>query len=180
MPTGEFQLGFIPSAPVNITYQEPDLTLNYEMDKLTFDLKVALGRFPIYPRKYRNVDHADPDVRIEYVGIRFMSPSAAPNYKPLDGALNALTFLSGGIKMKINAKYFGSLSYDPEDLYLLYRMDCLDLNPIKNFLPLLSTRQPILFFLQSTDDETLSFILMNPFRFSPTIPRCYPKRTKKT
>ena len=45
MPTGEFQLGFIPSAPVNITYQEPDLTLNYEMDKLTFDLKVAQGDF---------------------------------------------------------------------------------------------------------------------------------------
>ena len=40
MPTGEFQLGFIPSAPVDISYQAPNLTLNYEMDKLKFDLKV--------------------------------------------------------------------------------------------------------------------------------------------
>ena len=82
--------------------------------------------------------------------------------------------------MKINAKYFGSLSYDPEDL--IYLPDGLfGFESYKNFLPLPfhETTDSLLSF-QSTDDETLSFILMNPFRFSPTIPRCYPKRTKKT
>lgn len=68
MPTGEFQLGFIPSAPVNITYQEPDLTLNYEMDKLTFDLKVAQGDFQFIPGNIEMSITQHPDVRIEYVG----------------------------------------------------------------------------------------------------------------
>ena len=31
-PTGDFELGFIPNEPVNIDYQAPDLTINYEMD----------------------------------------------------------------------------------------------------------------------------------------------------
>ena len=85
MPTGEFQLGFIPSAPVNITYQEPDLTLNYEMDKLTFDLKVAQGDFQFIPGNIEMSITQHPDVRIEYVGDPlYVPPSAAPNYKPLD------------------------------------------------------------------------------------------------
>ena len=42
-PTGEFQLGFTPSAPVDINYEAADLTINYEMDKLNFDLKIANG-----------------------------------------------------------------------------------------------------------------------------------------
>lgn len=85
MPTGEFQLGFIPSAPVNITYQEPDLTLNYEMDKLTFDLKVAQGDFQFIPGNIEMSITQHPDVHIEYVGDPlYVPPSAAPNYKPLD------------------------------------------------------------------------------------------------
>lgn len=64
--------------------------------------------------------------------------------------------------MKINAKYFGSLSYDPEDL--IYLPDGLfGFESYKNFLPLPfhETTDSLLSF-QSTDDETLSFILMNP------------------
>ena len=47
--TGEFQLGFTPSAPVDINYEAADLTINYEMDKLNFDLKVANGNFEFIP-----------------------------------------------------------------------------------------------------------------------------------
>ena len=48
-PTGEFQLGFTPSAPVDINYQAADLTINYEMDKLNFDLKVLNGNYEFIP-----------------------------------------------------------------------------------------------------------------------------------
>ncbi|WP_251388228.1 DUF6470 family protein [Mediterraneibacter agrestimuris] len=85
MPTGEFQLGFIPSAPVSITYQEPDLTLNYEMDKLKFDLKVAQGNYQFVPGDIEMSITQHPDVQIEYIGEpMYVPPSASPNYEPLD------------------------------------------------------------------------------------------------
>ena len=74
MPTGEFQLGFIPSAPVNITYQEPDLTLNYEMDKLTFDLKVAQGDSNLSPEISKCRSRSIRMCVSNMSGIRFMSP----------------------------------------------------------------------------------------------------------
>lgn len=85
MPTGDFQLGFIPSAPVDISYQPPDLTMNYEMDKLNFDLKVAQGNFEFIPGDIEVSITQRPDVLIEYVGKPFyVPPSASPDYKPLD------------------------------------------------------------------------------------------------
>lgn len=85
MPTGEFQLGFIPSAPVNITYQEPNLTLDYEMDKLKFDLKVAQGNYQFIPGDIEMSITQHPDVQIEYIGEpMYVPPSASPNYEPLD------------------------------------------------------------------------------------------------
>lgn len=85
MPTGEFQLGFIPSAPVNITYQEPNLTLNYEMDKLKFDLKVAQGNYQFIPGDIEMSITQHPEVQIEYIGEpMYVPPSASPNYEPLD------------------------------------------------------------------------------------------------
>ena len=68
MPTREFQLGFIPSAPVDISYQAPNLTLNYEMDKLKFDLKVAQGDFQFIPGDVSMSITQHPDVQIEYIG----------------------------------------------------------------------------------------------------------------
>lgn len=85
MPTGEFQLGFIPSAPVDISYQTPNLTLNYEMDKLKFDLKVAQGDFQFIPGDVSMSITQHPDVQIEYIGgPHYVPPSAAPDYKLLD------------------------------------------------------------------------------------------------
>ena len=66
--TGEFQLGFTPSAPVDISYEAADLTINYEMDKLNFDLKVANGNFEFIPGNIEMSITQRPDVVIEYVG----------------------------------------------------------------------------------------------------------------
>ena len=68
LPTGDFQLGFIPNAPVDIQYQAPDLTIQYEMDKLNFDLKVEQGNFKFIPGDIQLSITQHPDVLIEYIG----------------------------------------------------------------------------------------------------------------
>lgn len=84
-PTGEFELGFTPSAPVDISYEAPDLTINYEMDKLNFDLKVANGNFEFIPGNIEMSITQRPEVLIEYVGgPLYVPPSANPDYEPVD------------------------------------------------------------------------------------------------
>lgn len=85
LPTGDFQLGFIPTAPVDIQYQAPDLTIRYEMDKLNFDLKMEQGNFKFIPGDIQLSVTQRPDVLIEYIGgPLYVPPSADPNYEPID------------------------------------------------------------------------------------------------
>lgn len=85
LPTGDFQLGFIPNAPVDIQYQAPDLTIRYEMDKLNFDLKMEQGNFKFIPGDIQLSITQQPDVLIEYIGgPLYVPPSADPNYEPID------------------------------------------------------------------------------------------------
>lgn len=84
-PTGEFELGFLPNAPVDINYQAPDLTINYEMDKLNFDLKIANGNFEFIPGDIEMSITQHPNVMIEYVGGPiYVPPSSDPNHEPID------------------------------------------------------------------------------------------------
>lgn len=84
-PTGEFEMGFTPKAPVDINYEAPDLTINYEMDKLNFDLKIQNGNFEFIPGNIEMSITQHPDVLIEYIGgPLYVPPSADPNYEPLD------------------------------------------------------------------------------------------------
>ena len=85
LPTGDFQLGFIPNAPVDIQFQAPDLTIRYEMDKLNFDLKMEQGNFKFIPGDIQLSITQQPDVLIEYIGgPLYVPPSADPNYEPID------------------------------------------------------------------------------------------------
>lgn len=84
-PTGEFELGFTPSEPVDINYEAGDLIINYQMDKLNFDLKVANGNFEFIPGDIELSITQHPEVRIEYIGGPiYVPPSADPNFEPLD------------------------------------------------------------------------------------------------
>ena len=84
-PTGEFQLGFIPSAPVDIQCQPADLTINYQVDKLNFDLKIEKGDFKFIPGDIVLSITQQPDVLIEYIGGPiYVPPSADPSYEPID------------------------------------------------------------------------------------------------
>lgn len=84
-PTGQVTMGFTPSAPVELNYEAGDLIINYEMDKLNFDLKVANGDFEFIPGDIELFITQQPEVRIEYIGGPiYVPPSADPNFEPLD------------------------------------------------------------------------------------------------
>ena len=84
-PTGEFELGFTPSEPVELSYEAGDLIINYQMDKLNFDLKVANGNFEFVPGDIELSITQHPEVRIEYIGGPiYVPPSSDPNFEPLD------------------------------------------------------------------------------------------------
>lgn len=66
--TKEFGLGFIPSVRPDMEWSDPDLTIEYQMDKLNFDLKIANGNFEFIPGDIEVVITQMPDIKIEYVG----------------------------------------------------------------------------------------------------------------
>ncbi len=81
LPTGEFQLGFIPTTDVNITYQEGDLQTNYQMDRLAFNLKLNNGTVEYIPGSIEIEITQYPDVQIEYMGKPvYVPPSAAERF----------------------------------------------------------------------------------------------------
>ena len=81
MPTGEFTLGFTPSARPEISWSEPNISIQYEMDKLNFEFKLANGNFEFIPGSIEINIKQYPDVVIEYIGKPiYVPPSADPDY----------------------------------------------------------------------------------------------------
>lgn len=80
--------------------------------------------------------------------------------------------------MNINAKYFGSVSYEKEELIHLPE-GLFGFEDYKNFLPISLHEDDSFLSLQSTDDETLSFILMNPFVSFPDYQPSLSEKDKK-
>lgn len=69
--------------------------------------------------------------------------------------------------MNINTKYFGSVTYDQEEVIHLPE-GLFGFENYKEFLPIpFQEESDSLILLQSTEEEDLSFILMNPFSFFP-------------
>lgn len=84
IPT-DFGLAFTPKAPPEITWSKPDLTIQYQMDKLNFDWKVGKGDFEFIPGNIEISIKQRPDVIIEYIGGPiYVPPSADPDYTPID------------------------------------------------------------------------------------------------
>lgn len=81
LPTGEFQMGFLPKGGVNISASEPYFSMRYQMDKLNFDWRVNKGSVNFVPGKVEISIKQYPDVRIEYVGDpMYVPPSAAERF----------------------------------------------------------------------------------------------------
>ncbi|MDE6936856.1 MAG: flagellar assembly protein FliW, partial [Lachnospiraceae bacterium] len=69
--------------------------------------------------------------------------------------------------MNINAKYFGSISYE-ENQSISVPGGLIGFEAYTRYLPIpFQEEDDSMISLQSLDDETLSFILMNPFRIFP-------------
>lgn len=73
---------FLPSVPVDINWTKPDMTIDYQMDKLKFDWHILKGDFEFIPGNIEMQITQYPDVIIEYVGDPiYVPPSSAPNAK---------------------------------------------------------------------------------------------------
>lgn len=81
----QFNIDFIPSTQADMTWTEPDITIDYQMDKLNFDWHIMKGDFEFIPGDIEMEITQYPDVVIEYIGSPlYVPPSADPNYKPID------------------------------------------------------------------------------------------------
>lgn len=81
LPTGEFVLGFTPAEGAEISWSEPNISIQYEMDKLNFEFKLANGDFEFIPGNIEFKIAQYPDVLIEYIGKPlYVPPSADPDY----------------------------------------------------------------------------------------------------
>lgn len=69
--------------------------------------------------------------------------------------------------MDINAKYFGKVSYEENDaIYIINGL--FGFENYTKYLPLpFSEKDDAMISLQNLEDETLSFIIMNPFMICP-------------
>ncbi|MEA5083845.1 MAG: DUF6470 family protein [Lachnospiraceae bacterium] len=74
---------FLPSAAPELNWSAPEMTIEYEMDKLNFDWKVLNGNFEFIPGDIEISITQMPDVRIEYIGGPIYFPASAdPDYVP--------------------------------------------------------------------------------------------------
>lgn len=73
---------FLPSVPIDINWTKPDMTIDYQMDRLKFDWHILKGDFEFIPGNIEMQITQYPDVVIEYVGEPlYVPPSSAPNAK---------------------------------------------------------------------------------------------------
>jgi hypothetical protein len=78
--THEYGLSFTPTTGPEITWSEPDLTIQYQMDKLNFEWKISNGNFEFIPGNIEVSIAQHPDIIIEYIGSPiYVPPSADPN-----------------------------------------------------------------------------------------------------
>ncbi len=81
----ELQLNWLPSTGPEISWDNAELSIRYEMDKLGFDWKMNEGSYHFTPGSIEVSVAQQPDVLIEYVGGPiYVPPSSDPNYQPID------------------------------------------------------------------------------------------------
>lgn len=87
MPSGDFGLQFLPATGPDLEWSDPELNIQYQMDKLSFELKVAKGDVEFIPGKVEFSTTQMPDVKIEYLGKPIYVPPSAVNlfhHDPVD------------------------------------------------------------------------------------------------
>ena len=78
-------LEFKPGAKLDIEWDEGELQIRYDMDKLQFNWRVGDTDFQFTPGNIEISVAQHPDVQITYLGgIVYVPPSSDPSYEPLD------------------------------------------------------------------------------------------------
>lgn len=81
----DFKMTWLPSTGPNIQWDDAEMSIRYEMDKLNFNWKINEGNYNFIPGNVEISVAQQPDVIIEYVGgPLYVPPSADPDYKPID------------------------------------------------------------------------------------------------
>lgn len=81
-PTGDFELAFLPTTGPDIQYQEGQLSMEYQKDRLEFDVRISHGNLEYTPGSVEMNITQWPDVIIEYIGKPLYIP-------PRDDAFSA-------------------------------------------------------------------------------------------
>ncbi len=72
---------FLPTTGPNIDWIPPELSIQYDMDKLLFDAKIDSGSVEFIPGSIELVINQHPEVQIEYIGDPiFVPPSSAKRF----------------------------------------------------------------------------------------------------
>lgn len=81
LPTGQFQLGFLPEKGADIDWEKSELSIEYGIDKLNFNFKIDKGQVNFIPGDIELSVSQYPDVKIEYMGDPiYVPPSAAAHF----------------------------------------------------------------------------------------------------
>ncbi len=76
-------LGFTPTEKPELNWSEPEIVIEYELEKLNFEWKIKNGNFEFIPGNIEVSITQQPDVIIEYMGGPiYVPPSADPQYVP--------------------------------------------------------------------------------------------------
>lgn len=78
----EYGLGFIPSKGPDISWDDSELQMRYDMDKLSFDWRVNHPQLEFVPGKIELEIEEYAKIMIEYIGDPiYVPPSAAPGFE---------------------------------------------------------------------------------------------------
>lgn len=78
-------IDFIPSTMAELNWSKPDVTIEYQMDKMNFDWRILKGDFEFIPGDIEFNITQYPDVMIEYIGGPiYVPPSADPQSQNID------------------------------------------------------------------------------------------------
>ena len=74
-------MGFIPTTGPEIDWIPPSLSIEYQMDKLNFDLRMDKGNVEFIPGSIEMIISQYPEVNIEYIGDPiYVPPSVAARF----------------------------------------------------------------------------------------------------
>lgn len=81
----DFAMDFLPKGGANITWDQGEMQIRYEMDKVNMDWRMQQSDFEFTPGDIEFTVKQQPDVVIKYVGEPIYIPASAnPNYEPVD------------------------------------------------------------------------------------------------